>query len=428
MWRISKKICSVDLTPSADVIRGHLLSIYDAALTAVHGHSCVSHYLQEHPVTGPVYVIAMGKAAAAMMSGAVETLGSQIQDAFIVTKRGHGQSFPWSCHEAGHPLPDESSLECGDRLVQFAQGIPESARVLVLLSGGASALVEKLPEGIQLEDLIRINAWLLGSGWDIARINQVRKRFSLLKGGRLASVLAPRPVLCLAISDVPNDDPAAIGSGMLSCDPEEIVGSDLPAFIRALLPRLPKTTPVDTSHVKTEIIASLSQAKQAAVVAAQALDYEVVCHDEFIGGDVRQAGERLNQCLQSSDAGLVHVWGGETTVSLPTNPGRGGRNQSLALCVARYIAGKGRAWFLAAGSDGTDGPGNDAGALVDHETLKRGQATGFDSADALIRADAGTFLEASGDLIHTGPTGTNVMDIMLGLRLDQQRGSRAPCA
>ena len=167
---------------------------------------------------GPVYLIAYGKAACAMVLGARDALDNRIADALIATKHGHAEPLPWPVLEAGHPVPDQGSLQAGGALFHFVERIPTSARVLVLLSGGASALVEKLPAGATLDTLQRLNEWLLASGRDIAAMNRIRKRLSLIKGGRLAEVLAPRPVTCLAISDVPDDDPRFIGSGPLVAD------------------------------------------------------------------------------------------------------------------------------------------------------------------------------------------------------------------
>jgi hydroxypyruvate reductase len=168
--------------------------------------------------------------------------------------------------------------------------------------------------------------------------------------------------------------------------------------------------------VRFEIIARLDDAKRAAAEAARLLGYRVTLHSEFIEGDSLVAGARLAQVLLAAPAGEVQVWGGETTIKLPSQPGRGGRNQSLALAAALALHGRKNIWFLSAGTDGTDGPTPDAGALVDDGTIARGEAEGIPAHQALVAADAGNFLEASGDLIQTGPTGTNVMDLMLGLR------------
>jgi len=356
-----------------------------------------------------------------MARGAHEALGDQIRGGFVVTKRDGTEPLPWPAIEAGHPLPDESSLDAGEKLIRFVQTIPQNAQVLVLLSGGASALVEALPAGVGLREWQDINRWLLASGFDIHAMNAVRKRISRIKGGRLAQLLYPRKVLCLAISDVPGDAPRSIGSGPLTADEAGVVPdlAGAPESLQVALvkaPPLPKADDPCFRNIEFNIIATLATAKQAAAEAARKLGYPVNVHPEFIEGDAIEAGARLARELLESPPDVVHVWGGETTVKLPLRPGRGGRNQSLALSAALALQSHKNVWLLAAGTDGTDGPTEDAGALVDGETVTRGELHGPIAREALARADAGTFLEASGDLVHTGPTGTNVMDLILGLR------------
>lgn len=403
--------------------RENLLRIFQAAITAVSGRACVRAHLEQRPLRGKTYMIAVGKAACAMAQGAQDALGDRIADALIITKKGYAEPLPWPVLEAGHPLVDEASLEAGKRLLAFVDRIPKDAVVLVLISGGASALVEALPPQISLDQFQKINVWVLGSGLDINDYNRIRRRLSRLKGGRLAKLLFPRQVLSLVVSDVPGNDLRAIGSGPLAADedlgrPLKLTG--LPNFITEALKHMPPAPAADDPcfrNVKSEIVATLDHAKHAAVEAAGKLGYAATMHPAFIAGDALEAGTRLAQELLRAEPGAIQVWGGETTVMLPESPGRGGRNQSLALAAARVLQGKDDAWFLSAGTDGTDGPTDDAGALVDGGTVARGEQAGHDARLALARADAGSFLEASGDLVQTGPTGTNVMDIMLGLRV-----------
>lgn len=398
-----------------------LLDVFQASLAAVHGRTCVREHLRRHPLASPVHLIAIGKAAAAMAVGAHEALGDAIGSGLVITKHGHGEPLPWPVLEAGHPLPDAASLVAGAELLRFIDELPRDARVLVLLSGGASALVEALPDGATLDDLRALNAWLLASGRDIAACNRVRKRLSRIKGGRFAARLASRAVICLAISDVANDDPRFIGSGPLTADAtvsaEPI--DDAPPRLRALLSVAPSLPAPDDNYfasVDYTIVARLADAKQAAVAAAERHGIAARVMPTLIQGDAVAAGAALARELLESRSPALLVWGGETTVMLPPAPGRGGRNQTLALAAAGLLAGHTGVLLLAAGTDGTDGPTEDAGALVDGGTLERGQTLGLDAAACLRRADAGTFLEASGDLIQTGPTGTNVMDLILGLR------------
>ncbi len=396
-----------------------LLEAYQAALAAVGGRDRVRRRLATATFPEGVYVIALGKAACAMAEGAHDALGGQIRDALVITKRGYAQPLPWPVLEAGHPRPDAGSIEAGHALLAFVGRLPESAEVLVLLSGGASALAEVLPTGIDLDALQRANDWLLGSGLDIAAMNRIRKCLSLIKGGRLAQRLAPRRTLCLAISDVPGDDPRAIGSGPLTADAAAGEGSSLPPWLAELLraaPPLPAPGDACFENLRYEIIASSRDAVAAAVEAVERRGVVAVAEAEFVTGDAATVGARLAPTLRAAAPGTVHVWGGETTVTLPPRPGRGGRCQQLALAAALGLAGATDTWLLAAGTDGSDGPTDDAGALVDGETVARGELAGADAAAALRAADAGSFLEASGDLVQTGPTGTNVMDILLGLR------------
>lgn len=399
-----------------------LLEIYQQALAAVHGRACVRAALQRYSHTGPVYLIAIGKAACAMAQGAHDVLNRHISSALIVTKRGHAESLPWPVLEAGHPLPDDGSLVAGQGLIDFVSAMPRDAMALLLLSGGASALVEALPEGVSLAQLRALNTWLLASGLDIAAMNRYRKRLSRVKGGRLARLLAPRSVLCLAISDVPDDDHGAMGSGLVVADPAaqtmiatNILPADLPEALNSS-PDAPAADDPCFQNVRFEIIACLDDAKRAAAEAARKLGYAANLHAEFVRDDAALAGGRLARTLLAAPKGEVQIWGGETAVKLPPQSGRGGRNQSLALAAAQILAGNEHVWFLSAGTDGSDGPGSDAGALVDGGTLARGEREGLSAAQALATADAGSFLEASGDLIQTGPTGTNVMDLMIGLR------------
>jgi len=418
--------------------RRDLLAVFSAALVAVNGRERVRRRLAANPLAGPVSLIAVGKAACAMAQGAHEALGERIVAAFVVTKHAHAEPLPWPVREAGHPLPDDASLAVGTELTNFIADIPGEHEVLMLLSGGASSLVERLPPGITLADLQAAYRWLLASGLDVVHCNCVRKRLSMLKGGRLAMALAPRLVTCLALSDVPGDMPQVIGSGPVSPEPDELDGcdNDLPDFINKLMRHESVAPPAGAPcflSVTYEILATLEDAKCAAAERAEALGYRAQLHAEFVSGNAVAAGKNFADQLLASQPGTLHIWGGETTLRLPdergkTAPafsalppsmagtGRGGRNQSLALAAALALRGQAGVALLAAGTDGSDGPTQDAGALVDGETVARGALAGLDAELALARADAGNYLEQSGDLVHTGPTGTNVMDIMLGLR------------
>ena len=428
--------------------RRDVLAIYQAALSAVQGQKCVSQYLQHHlnELAGPrshetsgeqvnqVAVIAIGKAAVSMTQGALQVLGQRIHCGLVVTKYGYAEQLDSRFHvlESAHPLPDHASLQAGQKLLDFIANLAPATQVLMLLSGGASALVEVLPESSTLAEWQALNQWLLSHDLDIHTINDIRKRCSCIKGGRLAQQLHNHAVTCLAISDVVDDDPAVIGSGMLSADmklqdtPAIALPQSLTRLI-ALAPPAPKAGDSCFNQVQYAVIANNDMARQAACRAATQLGYEVSLAPGLINGNAEEQGRELAQVLMDANDktrkdsgqhahGQVMLWGGETTMSLPDKPGRGGRCQSLALSAAIQLRGHARVVLLAAGTDGSDGPGTDAGAIVDGESVARGQAQLSLDAEAYLRAaDAGTFLQASHDLLHTGPTGTNVMDLIIGI-------------
>lgn len=373
---------------------------------------------------GAWQLIAVGKASAAMALGAYDAFGERISAGLVVGKQGFprdelaGLPSPPRMLEGGHPLPDEGSLAAGAAIEAFIAAAPGNARFLCLVSGGASSLVERLPAGMDLTTLADLNRWLLASGLDIAAVNRARRAVSCLKGGRLAARLAGRPCRTLLISDVGGDDPAVIGSGLLSPVRDD---GPLPALPGALRRRLrvapPPPAPGDPafSRVRFEVVANLERALEAAAAAAIARGYPARVTQERVTGDAAEAGERIARALRSLERGAC-VWGGETTVRLPAAAGRGGRCQHLALAAAMVLEGDPACVLLAAGTDGFDGPGEDAGALVSGCTLARARRRGFDAHDCLRRADAGAFLEAAGDLLSTGPTGTNVADLIVGIR------------
>jgi glycerate 2-kinase len=404
--------------------RDDILTIFRSAVAAVHGTACVERFLAVRRLQGEVYALALGKAAEAMLQGARAALGEQLRSALLVTKPGHVTRAikgiaDVTVLEADHPVPDVDSLRAGQALLDFIAATPADTQLLFLISGGTSSLVEVLPSGVSLKDLQRLNQWLLGGGLDIHDMNVLRKRLSCIKGGCLAGYLHGRNVLQVLISDVPGDNPADIGSGLLV--PEEdgnVSGAALPDWLQVLLQHSPPSArnPSCFHGIETHVIASLDDALAAAALETRKLGYKLQVHTERLSGDAALVGRRLAGVLVDDPSG-VHLWGGETSVELPANPGRGGRNQHLALAAAELLAQHNKVWLLAAGTDGSDGTGADAGALVDGGTIMRGKMKNMNATDCLRRADAGGFLEQSGDLISTGPTGTNVMDMVIGMKL-----------
>ena len=404
--------------------RRALLEIYQAAVLAVNGRNAVAERLRQAPLNGEVSLVAVGKAAQSMAEGAREVLGQRIKRGLVISKPGHldAARLPetgWSLMEGGHPMPDSGSLAAGERLIEFLS-LRDHTSLLFLISGGASSLVEYPVRGVDQEFLVRANGWLLGSGLAIDEINRVRKGLSLIKGGGLLRWIDDRPVRALAISDVPGDLPGIIGSGLLAPEPElaiQLQRLALPDWLtKPLAEGLRQRQSPQRVGPPIEIVANLELAKQTAAEQARALGYQVWVGSEFVDGDAAESGRRLAGELLQGDPG-VRIWGGETTVRLPPQPGRGGRNQHLALAAAEVLSGRENVWLLSVGTDGTDGPTADAGALVDGGTLGRAQTEGLDAGQILQAAAAGSLLEATGDLITSGPTGTNVMDLIIGLKL-----------
>lgn len=407
-----------------DSQRRDLFAIYSQAIHAVHGRQAVCNHLRTRTPARPVYVAAIGKAAAAMAAGAFAAWGEAIQQALVITRYGYAppapQYEPRTCYlEAGHPQPDAASLAAGQALVEFLSAVPAAAQCLVLISGGASALVEVLPAGINLAAWQSVNTWLIASGLDIRSMNAVRCGLSCIKGGRLVRMLNAQATEVLLISDVPGDDPSVIGSGLLCPATNEIGRLDLPFWIEKLLhagsPPLAREDP-DFANIRTFIVANNAMARQAAVEAAHKLGYASHDHSEALVGNVTAAAQIITSRVLSGPPG-VYLWGGEVTLKLPPHAGPGGRNQHLALECATYLHGRSDAIVLAGGTDGSDGSTSHAGALVDGGTLERGRSAGLDAQICLANADATRFLQASGDLFSTGPTGTNVMDLTIAMQL-----------
>jgi hydroxypyruvate reductase len=334
-----------------------------------------------------------------MALGAHDALGTQLECTLLITKDGHvppeGYKLPRAeVIESSHPVPDSRSLSAGERLLQWVEELPASVQPVFLVSGGASSLVEALIPGQTLEDLQRLNKDGLASALSIEALNERRREISRIKGGRLASKLRGRGAQAFFISDVPGDHPAVIGSGLLGPAPD---GPD---------------------DVARTVIASIDHAMHAARERATELGLRVKVEPTRYDQEADRLAVRFTHEL-SMDAIQVRIWGGESVMRLPAQPGRGGRNQHLALAAARLIAGYEELALLAAGTDGTDGPTTDAGAIVDSNTCARLALADLDVDDCLRRADSGTALEATGDLIHTGPTGTNVGDLVIGLKLSE---------
>ncbi len=405
-----------------------LLGLYSIAIKAVHGESVVKQYLTQNPIKNAVAVIAIGKAAMAMAQGAYAVLGHQLTMGLVITKSAHGNhshhSWPFKVIESSHPYPDEQSINAGTELIQFIEAIPDSVpEVLMLISGGTSSLVESLSDNLSVHDLNMINQYLLTSGYPIESINRIRKRVSQIKAGRLARYLLHKQSTVLLISDVPGDDIKVIGSGLSSPHEDsdiEIGEISLPTNYAAMV-SLPVPLLDSENHQQIEhhIIANNRLAQMALIEKLHKLDIPCFYSNKELEGDVIDNASMIVETVRRGENG-IYLWGGETTVTLPEKSGKGGRCQALALAAALVITKDDNIVILCCGTDGTDGPGEDTGAMVDSQTIERGVAEQLNPQQALKSADSGTFLDASGDLIHTGPTGTNVMDLVLVVKGSQQ--------
>ncbi|WP_299502875.1 DUF4147 domain-containing protein [uncultured Roseobacter sp.] len=362
-----------------------LLPLFEAGVQAARGDTAVSTALRDAPCPVPDQIIAVGKAATAMALAA----HARFPDTplLIVTKYGHSAGAPDGAEiiEAAHPVLDEMSLKAGARVGAVVRSMAPGSHLLMLVSGGASALVEDPASPLTLTDLTARAEKMLASGADIHAMNAARKDMSRVKGGKLLAAFKGASVTTLAISDVEGDSLNIIGSG--------IGAAPKPANF-VFDPR---------------IVASNAIARSAVARAAAAQGIPVQTNEETLYEDINVVAPRIAEVLTSGAPGL-HLFGGEPTVVLPPNPGEGGRNQALALLIAREIAGAQGLRVLVAGTDGTDGPTDAAGAIVD------GALWESSGQGALERADAGTWLGARNALLKTGPTGTNVMDLVIALK------------
>lgn len=398
--------------------RQRLRDAYAAALAAVDPAARVAESLNRQPLDGSVHLLAVGKAATAMTRGARAAMGDQVVRGLVVLPAGSPPpQGDLEVITSAHPLPDERSLEAGERVIRFLDQAPDDARFLLLLSGGASSLVESLPAGGSLSGLTALNRRLLADGLPIAAINRVRAAVSAVKGGRLGQRLRGRQARALLVSDVAGNDPRVIGSGLFfPPDRRPVSGEELPATYRDYLPAAPDG-PVAGDPALAGLSHAIVASNETAVAGAaahlrdQGVSTRIAAR--FVDGDAVAEGERVARRLQRPPTGAT-VWGAEPTVRLPSRPGRGGRMQTLALAAARRFAGCTDVVLLAAGTDGIDGASEAAGAIVDGGTISRGWQAGWSPDAALRTADSAPYLEATGDRVVTGPSGTNVMDILIG--------------
>lgn len=404
-------------------LRSHADRIVQEAIAAVQPDAAVQRALEGMTFPGRVLLVAAGKASWRMAKAAYDCLGSRIEQGVVVTKYGHvlAPIANFTCFEAGHPVPDENSFKGTQAALDLVSGLAPEDTVLFLLSGGGSALFEKpLVDGVELQD---ITNQLLACGADITEINTIRKRLSAVKGGRFAQLCAPARVEAVILSDVLGDPLDMIASGPACPDPTTAQDArriakkyDLHLSERAW-ELLDQETPKALDNVRSQINGSVRELCAAAAKTAEALGYTPVLLTDQLCCQAREAGSFLASILrthQNDGRSLACIAGGETVVKL-TGTGLGGRNQELALSAAVGIGGILGAAIFSVGSDGTDGPTDAAGGYVDGDTAAELLAQGVVIDDVLQNNDAYHALEKVGGLIMTGPTGTNVNDVAVGL-------------
>ena len=397
--------------------------IYTRAIEAVLPDEAVRRALAGQNFPGRVILVAAGKAAWRMASAAKAALGERIETGIVITKYGHVQGpVPGIlCREAGHPVPDENSFSATREALSLTENLTADDTVLFLLSGGGSALFESpLVPDAELQD---ITAQLLACGADIVEINTIRKRLSAVKGGRFARHCAPAHVFAVILSDIVGDPVDMIASGPVS--PDSSTCADALAVAEKYALRLgdaarqllARETPKTADNVMVRITGSVRELCAAAAEACRERGYAPEILTDCEQGVAREVGARLGALARENAAAntpRAFILGGETVVRLTGN-GKGGRNQELALAAAAEIANLPNAVVFSVGSDGTDGPTDAAGGLVDGGTVERLAAAGKTVADVLTDNDAYHALRATGDLIITGPTGTNVNDFAAAL-------------
>ncbi len=395
-----------------------------------------------------VFIFGAGKGAVPMAVSLRELLGDKFSGGVVITKYGHaaisGMKNPkenpsLQIFEASHPLPDEKGLQATRVLLDCCQELTEKDLAFVVITGGGSALMEYLPQGISLADLQQLNQILLESGAGIHQINTIRKHISLIKGGQLARAIAPAACVSLILSDVIGDRLSVIASGPTAPDESTFqdamelleqlgireripanIANYLQAGLNGKIPETPKAGDPIFNNVSNTILGNIRLCLKRAAQEAEKLGYNPVILTSRLHGEAREVAgvlaDIVREVLQNDEPvkkPACLLTGGETTVHIKGS-GKGGRNQELALAFALNDI-QSDFCFASCGTDGTDGPTNAAGAVVDTQTPTRAKTKGLDARTYLKNNDAWHFFKALDDLIITGPTGTNVMDMQVAL-------------
>ena len=393
------------------------------SIREVQPDSAVIRALKETTLNGKIKLVAAGKAAWQMAKAASNYLGERLEQGIVITKYGHvrGELPRIRCCEAGHPVPDEGSFDAARKALALTENLTKDDTVLFLLSGGGSALFE-LPL-IPAEELQDVTRQLLACGADIVEINTLRKRLSAVKGGRFAQHCAPAKVFSIILSDILGDSPDMIASGptcpdsSTCADAMEIVRRYDLSLREETKQLLMVETPKALANAQWMITGSVRELCDAAARSCRKLGYEPFFLTDRLCCQAREAGSVMASILRTHAGDgkkLAFLAGGETVVRL-TGSGKGGRNQELALAAAEGISGLSNAALFSVGSDGTDGPTDAAGGFVDGATRQRLLEEGIHIDQVLLNNDAYHALQRTDGLIFTGPTGTNVNDMTVGL-------------
>ncbi|MGY6536680.1 MAG: glycerate kinase type-2 family protein [Pararhodobacter sp.] len=402
-------------------IRARARALFDVALQAADPGAAVRRSLGTVPLpAGRIWLLALGKAARAMADAALPMLAGRVADALVVTNAGNAAPLAGArVMVAGHPVPDAGGLAAADAVDAMLARVGPGDVVLVLISGGGSAMLPAPVTGITLSDKARATQAMLAGGLAIAEMNAVRQHLSRLKGGGLARAAAPAQVVALILSDVVGDDLRVVASGptvapvMARGEAAAMLRARglwdaMPDAVRAVLSQEGEPAPVPPAENR------LIGSNALALDAMRARKPDAVIWSHALEGDVGAAARWLAGRMRAAPpGGCIALCGGETTVLL-RGKGKGGRNQELALRVAAEMAGVERAWaFLSGGTDGRDGPTDAAGGLVDGGTLARITAAGGDWQALLADNDSHRALSLADDLLVTGATGTNLADIQI---------------
>lgn len=411
-------------------LRNELTGIFMAGVAAADPVAAVRAALQAEPLPAPVgrlILLAIGKAAHGMLQAARSEVaeGARLICIAVTNPENHREVEGVQCFAAGHPVPDETGLKAGKAVRAAVEAAGADDEIVALISGGGSALLPAPVAGLTLEDKAEVNRLLLASGADITETNIVRQALSTLKGGGLLRLAAPAGMRSLILSDVIGDDLRVVASGPTIAPISDRAGArdvlrrlgiwdDVAPVVRQVLQR--DEEPAALPDPRARLIGSNRQSLTA-MAAAATRPVRVV--KTPLTGPVEAAARQILDLAKDTPRGTMLLFGGETTVVL-TGDGRGGRNQELALRVALMAetqGGLGHWMFLSGGTDGRDGPTDAAGAVVDETTLERMRAAGADPRALLNNSDSYTALAASGDLLMTGATGTNVADLQIFLCL-----------